>query len=312
MKKGLLLAVKILVSVVLVWWLVVRVDWGEVGAQVSAISLPFLFLYVVFQLLGNLISAKKWQSIAGYKGLSFSVQEGFYTYLTGAFINNFLPSTIGGDAYRSLWLAKHSGAKAAALSTVVFDRFIGLWTTMFLALCLSPVLFSFTKTSQPFVWVFAALFLFVAVNLIITSVFCQSWLHRSIVYMPFQKIRRLLTEMIFYTKKHIWWRTSLWSVLFAFVGIALANFMLFRAVGSDIGLVLFLSVIFLVTIIASIPLSINNIGIKEWAYVTFFGLLGVSVETAVTVALLSRFIQMAISCIALPQFLRTRGGDRWF
>jgi hypothetical protein len=55
-----------------------------------------------------------------------------------------------------------------------------------------------------------------------------------------------------------------------------------------------------------VPLSINNIGIKEWAYVTFFALVGVSVEIAVTAALLSRFIQMLISFIALPYYLRNR------
>jgi hypothetical protein len=75
-------------------------------------------------------------------------------------------------------------------------------------------------------------------------------------------------------------------------------------VGSDLKFIPFLSVIFLVTLISSVPLSINNIGIKEWAYVTFFGLLGVSIETAITVSILSRFLQMLISFIALPYYLK--------
>jgi len=35
-------------------------------------------------------------------------------------------------------------------------------------------------------------------------------------------------------------------------------------------------------------------------------LIGVSIETAVTVALLSRFIQMLLSFIALPHYLASR------
>lgn len=306
MKKALFLGTKIIISVALIVWLIEQVDWQGVSRQLYSISLPFLFLYVFFQLVGNVISARKWQVIANFKDLHFTVREGFFAYLTGAFINNFLPSTLGGDAYRSLWLARHSGARAAALSTVVFDRFIGLWTLALLAFLFSPWLFPFLKISLPLVLVFSALVIFFIFDLIIAYAYCRPWFHKLIARIPFQKIRRLLEEVTFYAKKDIWLQTSLWSALFAFTGIALSNFMLFQALGSDISFLAFTSIIFLVTIISAVPLSINNIGIKEWAYVTFFGLVGVSMETAITVALLSRFLQMLISFIALPQYLSTR------
>ena len=306
MKKALVFSLKAIVSVGLVFWLVERVDWPTVGAQLYDVSVPLVFLYVFFQLAGNLISSRKWQIIASFKGLHFTLKEGFFTYLTGAFINNFLPSTIGGDAYRSLWLARRTGAKAASLSTVVFDRFIGLWTVAFLALAFSPLLFPFIETSVPLALTLAVLAIFFVFDLFITYAYCRPWFHRLIAAIPFQKVRRLLEEAVFYTKKHIWWRASLWSVFFIAVGIALSNFTLFHALGSDIGFLPFLSVIFLVTIISAVPLSINNIGIKEWAYITFFALVGISAETAVTAALLSRFLQMLISFIALPQYLGTR------
>lgn len=306
MKKTLLFGLKVIVSVGLVIWLVERVDWPVVGARLYDVSVPLLFLYIFLQLLGNIISSRKWQIIASFKGLHFSVRDGFFTYLTGAFINNFLPSTIGGDAYRSIWLAQRTEAKAASLSTVVFDRFIGLWTAALLALCFSPILFPLIETSVPLSLTLIVLVAFFVVDLIITYAYCQPWFLRFIAAIPFQKLRRLFEEIIFYTKKHIWWRTSLWSAAFMFVGVALSNFTLFHALGSSIGLLAFLSVIFLVTIISAVPLSINNIGIKEWAYITFFSLVGVSAETAVTVALLSRFLQMFISFIALPQYLASR------
>ncbi len=305
-KKILLVGAKIIVSIALIYWLVQGVNWRQMEVQIYNVSWSFLAAYVVFQLMGNVISTRKWQIISAFKDLHFTVKEGFFVYLTGTFINNFMPSTIGGDAYRSLWLAKRSGAKAAALSTVVFDRFSGLWTMAILALALSPFLFPLIKNSLPLFLTLIVLAAFFVADLIITYAYCQPWFHRAVLRIPFHKVKRLFEEVTFYTKKHIWWRASLWSALFIFVGVALSNFMLFRALGSDIGFIPFLSVIFLVTIISTVPLSINNIGIKEWAYVTFFGLLGVSIETALTVALLSRFLQMLISFIALPQYLSTR------
>ncbi|MEI8103437.1 MAG: hypothetical protein WCG84_00840, partial [Candidatus Moraniibacteriota bacterium] len=59
------------------------------------------------------------------------------------------------------------------------------------------------------------------------------------------------------------------------------------------------------SIIASLPVSVNGIGIKEWAYYTLFGFLGVGIETAITVALINRFIQMFVSFLAVPGFIRS-------
>jgi len=306
MKKRLLFALKVIVTVGLILWLIERVDWNSVLIKLMTVSWPLLFLYVVFQLLGNVISAKKWQIIAQFRGLTFSLREAFFAYLTGSFINNFLPSTIGGDTYRALWLAKKSEAKAASFSTVVFDRFIGLWTIALLALLFSPVLFPFIKESPSLAITYGILIIFFIVDLVITYIYCKAWFHLFVERLPFFKLRRFLQEIIFYTKKHIWLRTSLWSILFIFVGIVLSNFMLFHALGSDVSIIPFASVMFLVAIVSSVPLSINNIGIKEWAYITFFTLIGINIETAVTVALLSRFIQMLLSFIALPHYLASR------
>ncbi len=304
MRKNLWTLGKVAVTIALVYWLIDRVNWEVVGVKLAEVSLPLLFLYVIFQLSGNLISAKKWQIIAQYKGLGLTLKESFFTYMTGAFINNFLPSTIGGDTYRGLWLARRSGARAAALSTVVFDRFIGLWTTALLALILSFTLWDHLFESTPLLITLLALFGFLLVDLVITYLYCRPWFRAFVAGLSFQKVRRLMEEIIFYTKKDIWLHTSMWSGLFIFVGLGLSNFTLFHALGSNVAFLPFLAVILLVVVVASVPLSINNIGIKEWAYVVFFGLIGVSMETAVTAALLSRFIQMILSFIAIPQYLR--------
>lgn len=291
----------------LLLWLIEKVNWNIVLEKLRDISPIFIVVYIALQLTGNLISAKKWQVIAEHKHqkLMFTLRDGFFVYLTGAFINNFLPSTLGGDAYRGVWLAQKTDAKAASLSTVVFDRFIGLWTIAILAVFCSLPLWHYFFTDTAFRITLSSLILFLLGDLFITYAYFQPWFHRMLQWLPFQ-IRRLIQEVIGFTEKGIWAVGSLYALLFAFVGIALSNWTLFHALGSPIRFPVFLSVIFLVTIISSVPLSINNIGIKEWAYVTFFALVGVSIEVAVTAALLSRFIQMLISFIALPYYIRNK------
>lgn len=310
MQKKLLTLGKVIVTLGLVYWLIQTVDWSGVRKELLEVSWWMLGLYVVLQLLGNVISVRKWQIIAEYKGLSFTMKEGFFTYLTGAFVNNFFPSTIGGDTYRGLWLAKRTGARAAALSTVVFDRFIGLWTIALLGLILSFTLWDALKTSLPLALTLLALVGFLLADLVLTYLYCRSWFQGFIARIPFHKLRRFLEEIVFYTKREVWLRTSIWSALFIFVGVGLSNYALFQSLGAHVAFFPFLAAIFLVAVVSSVPISINNIGIKEWAYVAFFGIIGVSVETAVTAALLSRFIQMLLSFIALPHYLSTRAGAK--
>jgi hypothetical protein len=101
-------------------------------------------------------------------------------------------------------------------------------------------------------------------------------------------------------------RTIFWAIIFDFIGVALANYVLFLSLGITINVFDYITVIFLISIVSSLPISINNIGVKEWAYVTFFGIFGVDLSLAVTAALLSRFLQMILSFFALPFYLRNK------
>jgi len=87
----------------------------------------------------------------------------------------------------------------------------------------------------------------------------------------------------------------------------MANFTLFKAIGICLSVEQFMSVIFLSSIIAAVPISMGNIGVKEWAYVFLFGIFGVSASGVVTVVILSRILQMFISLLAIPFYLQDKG-----
>ena len=56
--------------------------------------------------IGIGISSYKWKILSDFKEFKVGFIDLFKIYLTGAFINNFFPSIIGGDAYRSYMLGK--------------------------------------------------------------------------------------------------------------------------------------------------------------------------------------------------------------
>lgn len=297
--------VKFVVSAALVYWLVGQVDWRIVGNIAVHASLPLILGYISFQLAGNVISAAKWQYLARIQGFNFRVKDGTLAYLTGAFINNFLPSTVGGDAYRVLWMSR-TGERSRAFATVFFDRITGL-LVLFLFAGVGLAFLPWQRLlEQPAFIIFSGITLSVAFAMLMALFFVQRFYQLAtfvIGLLPWERPSELLGDFEPLADSAVYGKAIFWAAAFTLIGIGGSNYLLFSSLGAELSLIAFGSVIFAATLVANIPISINNIGVKEWSYVFFFGLVGVSAELAVTAALASRLLQMLISFIAVPGYL---------
>ena len=297
---------KLLISLAFVTWLVFKVKWMAVLGYVQNARAADLILYTLLLLSGMIISASKWQTIVQFRGFQRSISQCFSVYLTGTFINNFLPSFIGGDAYRVYWLGKQNGQYAPAISTVILDRLTGLGAAILLTLVFS--LFHVRAVVKNPVWLACVALLFVSlvVGTMLPRVLALPWTQAPLLRPLPARLRRLIQELRVYDSQPLLLPVFLSSLAFNFVGVGLANFVLFEALGSHVAFADYMAVVFLVSIVSSLPITINNIGLKEWAYFTFFGFLGADPEAAITVAIVSRFIQLLVSFFALPAYLKSR------
>jgi uncharacterized membrane protein YbhN (UPF0104 family) len=219
------------------------------------------------------------------------------------FLNNFFPSTIGGDVYRSRWLARITSASLKqALYTVFFERLQGLWIAVALVLVGAPFFLPWLK-ANPLLW---AVVLGAAGCFFITLV--GMWLlqqKKLAMYFRFfgPSVQRMLInlEVDYHTAA---WHKGLGSaLLFVLVGPILANWVLFASFGMmlPVGASIFLFA--LAAILSNIPLSFGNIGVKEGVYVLLFSFVGVHLELAVVVVMVSRVIQLLLSLLAVPGYL---------
>lgn len=305
MKKKLFFALKLIVSTGLVAWLVMRMDWAAVGKEFSEASLLFILLALFAYVGGMIISVSRWRKTASFKGFSLSLGNGLRYHFAGLFLNNFLPSFFGGDAYRSYLLGKPEKRYAAAASTVLFVRFTGLWATISLFLVfglmsLHPVIF--LPVFLPFA---IGLGILLVADVLLTVFSDRESIQKLFRLFPL-KLQNFFSEMSGYTDKRFVLESFLVSALFTFVGVGLFNLALFTAFHESVPIFPFLSVVFLLSIVSSLPVSINNIGLKEWAYLTFFPVIGISPEAALAVALLGRFLQMFASLFGAPFFFREK------
>ena len=296
---------KLIVTAILIFFLISKIDWLEVWGHLKGMKVYFVVLFIIFYLGGILISAKKWQVLASFKKFKRPYFFYFKTYLLGTFLNNFFPSFVGGDAYRVHSLGKKEERLKDSSTTVVIDRISGLIAVIFLAAIFGLLNYKSLLGSDLIFWLVILMSVISLVFLFGVYFFNAKVVQKIINYLP-RKIKEYIKQLGEFRSRGIFFRIMDYSALFVLVGIALANYMLFLALGVQLSFFDFLSITFLANIIASIPISMGNIGIKEWAYIFLFGVFGVGSSVAVTVVIIARVLQMLVSFIALPFYLRDK------
>lgn len=307
MNKTLKFLLKLSVSLGFLAWIILKTDWAQVLFYLNEISYWKLLLYVIFVVFGMVVSAYKWKMLGDFKDINHSHWDYFRFYQAGTFINNFMPSFIGGDTFRAYQIGRTEKKYVEAVSSVMIDRITGFIGSTILVVLFGLLNFRHVILIKPLVVVEFFILASFLLDIFLAQAKKFPFILKMSRFMP-QKLQALFVEMDEYSghSSKILSRTIVWAMIFGIVGVAIPNLILFWALGLKINILDYLSVVFIISIITAVPISINNIGIKEWAYVTFFGAFGVNTAALVTISILSRFIQMIISFFALPTYLKSR------
>jgi uncharacterized membrane protein YbhN (UPF0104 family) len=126
MRKLVLIVVKLVVSVALLYFVFSRMNFASTVGRLDRIDLGWLAASTGIALLQAGLSAIRWQWVALACGAALAPAQALRFTLIGYFLNQLLPSTVGGDAAR-IWLFAQTGAGwLKATYSVLLDRFIGV------------------------------------------------------------------------------------------------------------------------------------------------------------------------------------------
>jgi len=126
MRRLLILLVRIAVSLALLYLALRGINFSAIQSRLSQIELGWLGLAVLVTVVQIFIGALRWREISALCGAPLTDLRAFRFNMIGAFFNQTLPSSIGGDAVR-LWLVNRTGAGwRAATYSILTDRAIGL------------------------------------------------------------------------------------------------------------------------------------------------------------------------------------------
>lgn len=304
------LAIRIMISAGLIAWLLYTIEWGK-ALQVIREGSPFYFIAAFIAIQITVFSSVwKWKSLVHSTVKDGSKQEPSFSklgrlYYIGLFFNNFLPSSVGGDFVRILYLGKVIGMPKATAS-VAFERL----TSGVAMIVIVLVAALFMESVRPFlVTIYIAAAVFIGLFLLLGFWIKKGKLakqqssdqHVGKLIRMVNKGRNAVANIgksvsDYGNESWKWW---LWiAILSTFfqVGMAWINDLLFSGLGIDVPWYELLVFITLISVITMLPISINGIGVREASYLLFFKELGVPDEIAVSVSLLF-FVLVAISSL---------------
>src|SRR5262249_52533060 len=104
------------VSVSLLAWVAWHTDWAQVAAAFGRLRLGWWLAAGGVLVVTQVVSALRWRMLA--RPLGFDGSLGRYTsyYFIGMFFNLVLPTSVGGDVVRALYLDGRSGRRLAAFT----------------------------------------------------------------------------------------------------------------------------------------------------------------------------------------------------
>jgi uncharacterized membrane protein YbhN (UPF0104 family) len=268
---------RILVTVGLLGWLILRTDALELREALSHTRLGLWMAALGLYMAIQIISGLRWQLLSKPLGFERSVGQCIRFYFVGMFFNLFLPTSVGGDVIRAWSLDGGSGRKTKAFVSVLVDRSSGLVVLLVLAclgLILSPI--SVEHWIAASVWCIAGLTL---VGLILAP-----WL--LVRARMFDRFRSLTEPLAVYFKlPQLMLLTTFLSLV-----IQAGNVVLVRLVGLAIGVAIpssyYWIMVPLVTLLTMLPISLNGMGIREGSTILFLTPLGVNHATALSLAVL--------------------------
>ncbi len=315
MKTGLLIALKILISVGLISWLLSRADLSQIWQTIQAANYSLLALSFVIFYIGYFLTAKRLQLLLRALGVTARLWTLVQSFSIAILFNNFLPSTIGGDAYRMYDCFRLGAGKSRAITVVFIDRVIGLSALILLASAVS--LFA-TEVAQQIPLL--RLFLFGALS----GVLVLAWIifgsgGKALMRLtqgrhPLMKVAHGIMGKLYYGFQLFEGRSD---VMLKAVGLSLLlqtnvvvhSLIVAKALNIEIPVLAMFIIIPLAYLIMTAPISINGIGLRESIFVFFFGLYGVPQEQALAFSFISFGMILAQGVIGGIVFMLRRHSD---
>lgn len=295
MNRWLSLFLKISLSAILIGYLLQSVNLDNALSQLHQVSPVWLVISMLALAAQFIFSTVRWQVVLVALHASISLAEAFKLIIIGAFFNQLLPSSAGGDGVRIYKAYKNGLTLQSAINSVMLERLSTVLGLLLLVLICQPFFIDRTDGAvHPWMFPILALLAVLGTALVMgLDRFPTSWRRwrviRGLTYLAKD------TRAVFLHPKSAF--LAILTGVMGNVNLSIGVWVLGLGLGlgEQFTFVDSLVLIPLVLLVTTLPISIAGWGVREASMVAAFGLIGVSQESALLVSVLLGLLTILIS-----------------
>ncbi len=311
-KKKILTALRLIISAALIAYLIIFrsefKNFGEFLDIVKTINIPLLLAAASMHVFGVWISVVRWNILLRTQKIKISQSYLASSFLIGSFFNNLLPTSIGGDIFRTVDISKKGGVSIGkSASVIVIERFSGVVsaaTYAIIALLLGFRTIGKTSYVIPVVVFFVLCILlgfiilnpqFLRLGKLVNRIKFLSRIREKLkeIYHTFQSFKKYKLALF---------ETMLCSFALQF-GIIVHYWLAARSLGVELSFESYLFIVPVVATIAMLPISIGGTGIRENSLVFLMVALGATRSTSTVTSLLVFFMLIVLGLLGAAVYI---------
>lgn len=289
-KNRILLIAKIAFSCGLIYWLLRDSDIESILKTVQSARLEVLVFAFVMYYIGFWLIAMRWKLLLSVDNIDAKTTYLFRSMNISMLFTNFLPSTIGGDAYRMYDVWRLGATKTKSIAVILIDRCMGMFALVIYGV-IAALLVPEVEEAIPGVALYLIGILF-AMIMLIWTVFGKNrvlfeWfmgLDFPLVSIPQRILQKIFDALSLYQGRK---DTLIKAVLISFgvqLNVIIHFVILAYALHINVPILAMFIIIPLSTLVMLMPVSINGVGVREAVIVFFFSIYGVGSESAIAFA----------------------------
>ena len=276
------LVVRLAVTVALMLLVVRAIEWRAFFSLLERCDWRWWLAGFATGLAATTLAAVRWAALSRPIGFEFPTTTFVWRFFEGQFFNCFMPSSIGGDLVKAYRLADSTAGRLLAGCTVLADRLTGLS-----ALCVIAVTALLAQRWQLETATSLAVGAALLGGAIAAFRLGVGSIDRILSLIPeHHRARRFLAKLLPYQEHpHLMTKAVGWSLIVQMGGSLAVAFMA-RSLGVTLPLLTWFTVVPLVTLSMTIPVTINGVGIREGGLAMLLKPAGVSADAAIAIGLL--------------------------
>ena len=281
--------IKMGVSLGLITWFALRIELKAAWEITASIPLAAIIIIFLISIAGQAVCAYKWRLLSSHFGVKKSTLHYVRMYLIGAFLNNFLPTTVGGDLGRAGIMARDENLSYnQALSTVFVERLTGLFILILSSLIGGVYFYNISGNKTVALWSIGC---FIGIVLLSVPLFSSS-ADKALKWLPDFVHKFFSYTRIFKEKRPLILIAILLSILFYCTEFFI-HWGILALLGQKINFMYIVALVPIVYLVSMLPITINGIGVRENAYLFFFGFIGLNPEIISSMALVILILVLA-------------------